>query len=284
MLRQHFEDNTSAREVVIVEETEPLGTGGAVKNGERYLDGTFLVFNGDVVASLDIQEILSFHREKKGIGTISMWEVEDPTSFGIIGFDSDSKITRFHEKPEPEEVFSNWINAGVYVLEPDVLDLIQPQKVTSIEREVFPQIALRNRLFGFKFYGYWLDAGTPEAYLTSHRVLMDERGPGPDSVTGAMVHQPVFLGNNCQVAEKAELGPYSVLGNNVEVASDVRIKGSVVLDNTIIGRECSITDSILGYGCRLGDNVVLGSHSVVGDGQVVKSGTVFEAESRIGML
>ncbi len=124
-LEQHFKENDIDREVVLVEEKEPLGTGGAIKNVEKYLDNTFLAFNGDVISSINIQAIMDFHLKKNGKGTIAMWEVKDPTRYGIIGFDTESRILRFLEKPSAEDVFSNWINAGVYVLEPDILDIME---------------------------------------------------------------------------------------------------------------------------------------------------------------
>ncbi len=180
-LQAYFDAHDVGREVVLVEEKEPLGTGGAVKNVEKEIDDTFLVFNGDVISSIDLDGIVDFHKNKGGLGTISMWEVEDPTRFGIIGTDEDDRITRFFEKPKPEEVFSHWINAGVYILEPEVLDSMEPGTVISIEREIFPPLAEKGSLYGFKFRGYWLDAGTPQAYLQSHRVLLDEQDlPVPD--------------------------------------------------------------------------------------------------------
>ncbi|MEE9152334.1 MAG: NDP-sugar synthase [Thermoplasmata archaeon] len=283
-LKEYFEEHDVGCEVVLVEEKEALGTGGAIQNVEVNLDKTFLVFNGDVISSLDIQAIRDLHQEKGGIGTIAMWEVEDPTRYGIIGFDANLRITRFLEKPKPEEVFSNWINAGVYVLEPEILDLIEPQTKTSIEKEIFPPLAAEGSLFGFKFHGYWVDAGTPEAYLKAHRILMDERESKkrPDSKIKAKIEQPIIIGENCSLAGKSEVGPYACLGDGVEVLGGTKISDSVILGDNRIGKNNIIKDCIIGYGCTIEDDVNLGKGSVIGDNKVLKKGMDIPAYSKIG--
>jgi len=289
-LKAHFKNYEMGREVFVVEEKEPLGTGGAIQNVENYLHDTFLVFNGDVISSLDINALRDFHSEKKGIGTISMWEVENPTRFGIIGTDEESRITRFLEKPKPEQIFSNWINAGVYVLEPEILNLIEPQTKTSIEREVFPQLAAEGRLFGFKFYGYWVDAGTPEAYIMSHKILLDERKlelkklpKDLDINIKGSINQPVLFGNNCNCAKNSEVGPYVCLGDNVEVFEGTKIKNSVLFGNNKIGKNNNLEDCIIGYGCKIEENVHIGRGLVLGDDQILKKGMNIPGNSKIGM-
>jgi mannose-1-phosphate guanylyltransferase len=283
-LKEYFDEHDIGREVILVEEKEPLGTGGAIQNVEAHLEDTFLVFNGDVISSLDIQAIRDFHREKGGIGTIAMWEVEDPTRYGIIGVDEESRISRFLEKPKPDEIFSNWINAGVYVLEPEILDLIEPKTRTSIEKEIFPPLAVEGKLYGFKFHGYWVDAGTPEAYLKTHRILMDERKSKkiPDSKIKAKIIQPVIIGENCSLASKSEVGPYACLGDDVKVGDGVKISNSVILGGATIGKNNNLEDCIIGYGCKIEDEVNLGKGLVMGDNQVLKKGTEVPDHSKIG--
>jgi len=282
-LKEHFKEHDAGREVVLVEEKEPLGTGGAIQNVEAHLDNTFLVFNGDVISSLDIQAIRDFHKEKGGIGTIAMWEVEDPTRFGIIGIDAKSRITRFLEKPKPEEIFSNWINAGVYVLEPEILDLIEPQTKTSIEKEIFPPLAAEGRLHGFKFRGYWVDAGTPEAYLRAHKILLDKTKASKSSELNvkAKINHPVLIGDNCSLEKNSEVGPHSCLGDGVEVLGGTKITNSVILGDSSIGKNNNLEDCIVGYGCRIEDNVQLGKGLVIGDNQVLKKGMDVPAYSKI---
>jgi mannose-1-phosphate guanylyltransferase len=283
-LNKYFKKHDVGREVVVVEEKKPLGTGGAIQNVEKHLDKTFLVFNGDVVSSLDLHAIREFHKEKGGIGTIAMWEVEDPTRYGILGFDPKLKITRFLEKPKPEEAFSNWINAGVYVLEPEILDLIEPQIPTSIEKEIFPPLAAEGKLYGFKFRGYWVDAGTPEAYLKAHRILLDESKPfkSLNVDVKASVHQPVLIGSDCRLAKNSEVGPHVCLGDGVEVSDGTKIKNCVILGDALIGKNNDLENCIVGYGCRIEDDLHLGEGLVIGDNQILKKGIDYRAYSKIG--
>jgi mannose-1-phosphate guanylyltransferase len=281
-LREHFKEHDIGREVILVEEKDPLGTGGAIKNVKAHLHDTFVVFNGDVISSLDISTIIDFHKNKRGIGTIAMWEVADPTRYGIIGFDDDFQITKFLEKPSPEEVFSHWINAGVYVLEPEIIDTIEPQKKTSIEREIFPPLAASGKLFGFTFRGYWLDAGTPEAYLLTHRTLLDQKPQSSiDLGIDVIITPPVLVGKNCKIEADSELGPYACLGNKVEIKKGTKIKNSVIMDNTFIGGNNNLKDSIVGFRVTIEDDVNLGSNLVIADDQVLKKGADIPANSKV---
>jgi mannose-1-phosphate guanylyltransferase len=270
-LKQHFKSVDLGREVVLVEEKEPLGTGGAVKNVERHIEDTFLVFNGDVVSSLDVGAMIYFHKGKGGAGSISLWEVSDPTRYGIIGFNEEMKISRFLEKPRPEEVFSNWINAGVYVLEPELLDLMEPQKVISIEREIFPPLAEEGDLYGFKFYGYWVDAGTPAAYLEAHQALLDEKEKAYSDVYPELnINPPVLIGKNCNISPLSELGPYVCIGDGAKIFENSKISNTVILGDAIIGSNNELEDCILGYGCKIEDGFGPLKGQVVEDNKVLK--------------
>jgi mannose-1-phosphate guanylyltransferase len=282
-LREYFKEQDLGRDIILVEEKEPLGTGGAIKNVEKYIDDTFLAFNGDVICSLDLKAITEFHKEKKGTGTISMWEVEDPTRYGIMGMDSGLRVNRFLEKPKPSEVFSNWINAGVYVLEPEILDYMEPNKVISIEREVFPKIAEKGELFGFKFYGFWVDAGTPKAYLDAHRILLDKTNiKDYDIPKKVIINPPIMVGKNCTFPKNCELGPYTCLGDGVSVFGGAKIVNSVIMGDTKIGCNNILDGVIIGYGCTIEDEVRIGKEVVVGDSQVLKEGTDIPSNSKIG--
>lgn len=273
-LNEYFKEHDVGKEVVVVEEKEPLGTGGAIKNVKKHLGNSFLTLNGDVICSLNIEAMMDFHNKKKGMGTISMWEVKDPTRYGIIGLDEESRVTKFHEKPNPEEVFSNWINAGVYVLELDILDLIESNKTISIEREIFPLLANEGKLFGFKFQGYWVDAGTPEDYLLAHRILLDEKpySVDPDLGKDMRIDPPVLIGHDCRITENSELGPYVCLGKGVEVQEGTKISNSVLLENVHIGRNNHIEECIIGYGSRIEDDFGHAKGLIIGDKEVLKKG------------
>lgn len=282
MLREHFRDHNLGCDIVLVEEKEPLGTGGAIKNVEKHINSTFFALNGDVICSLNFNDILKFHRDSKANGTISMWEVEDPTRYGIIGTDSESRITRFLEKPKKDEAFSNWINAGAYVLEPEVFDLMEPNRVISIEREIFPILAEHGKLFGFKFYGFWIDAGTPQAYLEAQKILLDNMQIEMVTYENVKIKDPVLIGKNCIFEENSEIGPYVSLDDNITVHKGTVISNSVVLGNTKIGRNIHLENAIVGHGCSIEDDVKIGSNVVIGDNQRLNRGDEVPSNSKVG--
>ncbi|QLH74727.1 MAG: NDP-sugar synthase [Methanomassiliicoccales archaeon] len=244
-LEEHFSKNDCGRKIILVNEDRPLGTGGALKNVASYLDETFLAFNGDVVCSLDIREMLAWHRAKAGIGTISLWEVEDPTAFGVVGIGSGGRITVFQEKPRREEAVSRNINAGAYVFEPEVLDHIG-EGVVSLERDVFPGL-LQKGLYGYRFSGHWVDCGTRENLLLAQRELL--------SKGLAAVHDCTFKGsvrmeghNHLQGAafEACTVGPDAVVRPGALVMKGAFVAGSMVMEGAVIGEGAKVIGSIIG--------------------------------------
>ncbi|MFL2969914.1 MAG: NDP-sugar synthase, partial [Candidatus Poseidoniaceae archaeon] len=184
MIEAYFKGKDIDFDVRIVPEDEPLGTGGALGNCRDVVSGTFACFNGDIVSSLSIEPMLELHRNNGGIGTLALWEVEDPTRFGIVGVNDEQRIERFMEKPKPEQVFSNLINAGSYIFEDDVFDWM-PHGRHSIERDVFPKLAEANLLNGKEFEGYFIDAGTPTAWMEGvQRCIREERFNTGSAVDG----------------------------------------------------------------------------------------------------
>lgn len=277
-LEQFFETYDVGVEVKLIEEKEPLGTAGALKNLENNIKGTFLAFNGDVITSLDIPKFLQFHKKKKGIGTIALRKVEDPTAYGIIGVDENNKIFKFLEKPKKEEVFSNLINAGTYILEPEIFDFIESGKKVSIEREVYPFV-LDKSLFGYEIDGYWTDVGRLDNYLEAHRVLMDENVKigkekefGENVVFGnnLKIIPPVIVGNNCKI--DGTIGPYVCIGNYVYIENVTKISNSVLFDNSIVGKNIQLERTIVGENCTINENSSL-LGSILGDKSVIKKGS-----------
>ncbi|HEY3421244.1 MAG TPA: NDP-sugar synthase [Methanomassiliicoccales archaeon] len=247
VLEEYFRVNDCGRKIILVNETTPLGTGGAVKNVEEHLDDTFIVINGDVLTSIDIDSMVKYHREKGGIGTISLWQVENPTAFGVVGLDQDNRITIFQEKPSLAEAVSNMINAGVYVFEPDMLDNIGKGSV-SIEKEVFPKV-LDQGLYGYQYGGYWVDCGTRESYLKAQRTLMDLR-PKND--------QPPFLNGNVKLVEPLNLagakldscsvGPYVFAEKDVTIGAGAVVSNSVLMRGATVRPGAVVTNSLIGPG------------------------------------
>lgn len=264
-LEEYFQEHDCGVSVILHPEDEPLGTGGAIKNAEQYINDTFLAFNGDIITSMDIKNFIKFHREKGGLGALALWEVEDPTRFGIIAIDENNQITRFLEKPKPEEIFSHFINAGTYCLEPEILDVIPKDRKVSIEREIYPNV-LDKKLFGLVFQGYWFDAGTPEIYIETQREMMKfhlaDGSLSPEETTGAgsviansaEIASNVLIGKNCEIGENAMIGPNIFIGDNVK-----------------LGGNCRLSDAVIDSGTQVGSNVT-GSQIILGRNNIVDSG------------
>ncbi len=251
-MEEYLRSHPPGRRVTLVDEPEPLGTGGAVKNVEDRIDGTFLVINGDVITSLDVASFVRFHRQKGGVASISLWPVEDPSPFGVAQIDAGSRITRFQEKPKREEAFSNLINAGAYALEKEVLDLIGDGFV-SMEREVFPKLLDRG-MYGYEFQGHWVDCGTRENLLNAFRTLMG--GSLDVSKTcvseGATVRGPAVVRDEAVVAG-ASIGPSTYVSRRCVVGPMSTVEGSVLYEDVRIGSRCRVVDSVIDQGVSVPD-------------------------------
>ena len=241
-------------------EDTPLGTAGAVKNAERYLDETFLVLNGDIFTDLDITAMIDFHREKRAKLTIASTPVDDPTAYGLIETDAEDRITRFLEKPSPNEITTNMINAGTYVLEPDVLAQIPPQTAVSIERETFPQLLAREEpVYAYSSSAYWIDVGNPEKYLQLHKDLLSGKCSHYAVATGekvligehcdihptAQIKGPAVIGSDCSIGRKVKLTGPVVIGNGCTVLEDSVIEESVIWDKVQIGQRDNLKNCIV---------------------------------------
>jgi len=273
-LTAFFRENRTMPKVEVVVEERPLGTGGALKNLEGRIKGTFIVINGDVVCSLDLAKMVSFHRQKGSFGTIALWETEDVTPFGMVVTDGRDRIVRFHEKPRREEVVCHSVNAGTYILEPGVLERMRAGKETSIEKEVFPFI-LDKGLYGFRFGGYWFDGGTLDSYIAIHAALMasehhgELKGNGLRAASSSVWHPPYMTGRDCMVGERSVIGHDVCLGDRVSVGKDCFLAECVVHDRARVGDGARLEHCIIGENAdiRPGARVVAGT--IIGDGQVV---------------
>jgi len=256
VMEEYLKSHPPGRRITLVDEPEPLGTGGAIKNVEDRIDGQFLVINGDVITSLDVASFLRFHRSKGGIASISLWPVEDPSPFGVAQLDAESRITRFQEKPKREEAFSNLINAGAYALEREVLDHIGDGFV-SMEREVFPKL-LEKGMCGFQFEGHWIDCGTRENVLNAFSSLMSGRSSisGIGVSTGAIIEHPVVVEDEAVIAG-ATIGPRTYISKRVVVGPMSHVVGSVIYDDVRVGTKCVIKDCILDAGFTVPDGSIL---------------------------
>jgi mannose-1-phosphate guanylyltransferase len=275
-------------------EEEPLGTAGAVKNAQSYLDDSFLMLNGDVFTDLDITAMIAFHRERKAAATIALTPVEDPTAYGLIETDNDSRITRFIEKPSWEEVTTNTINAGIYVLEPDILSWIPPSKQVSIERETFQQLLAQGEpVYAYVSSAYWLDMGTPEKYLRLNHDLLSkaltpiETSEGSQIDPSADIKAPVLIGKGCTIGPKVKLKGPAVLGPECRLEEGATIEGAVLWNQVSVGRKAILRNCIVASRCQIGEdsqvgeNCVLGERVVVGKNSQVTQGSRVRPDKRI---
>lgn len=279
-------------------EDSPMGTAGAIKNAERYLDETFLALNGDIFTDLDITAMADFHRGRKAKATIALIPVEDPTAYGLIETDARGRVTRFLEKPDRSEVLqrrTNMINAGTYVLDPDVLAQIPSQAKVSIERETFPLLLARGEpVYAFPSSGYWMDMGTPEKYLQLHRDLLggksgDYTPASPEEVLigeqsnvhpAAQIEGPVVIGDDCTIGENVRLTGPLVIGNGCTILEGTVIEDSVIWHDVRLGPRATIKHSMVADHCCLNADCFV-EDSVLGDSVTVASGCKLEPGSRI---
>lgn len=244
------------RKVVVVRERRALGTGGALKNLEDRLGDTFLAMNGDVVCSLPIADFLAAHRRLGGVGTIALWEVDDPTGFGVARLAGD-RITRFVEKPPKAKAPSRWANAGIYALEREVLHRIPRDRQISLEREVFPKL-VRTGLYGHRFGGYWADVGTPAHFLRASAQLLRQFGSETNRQarigTDATLVKPFSIAARSVV--NGRVGPAAVVGRGCRVGQ-ARVRNSVLFDRVEVGDGARVEGSLVGEACRIGPRAVV---------------------------
>ncbi|MED5308590.1 MAG: sugar phosphate nucleotidyltransferase [Candidatus Thermoplasmatota archaeon] len=264
MIKSYFDSIDCDFDVRIVNETEPLGTGGALGNCRDVVSGKFACFNGDIISSLDVGQLLSLHKSNGGIGSLGLWEVDDPTRFGIVGIDDENKITKFKEKPKHAEVFSNLINAGSYIFEEDIFDYM-PKGKHSLERDVFPKLAEARQLNGMQFDGYFIDAGTKESWINAVTRCIDEAR----YTTGNAVSNSWFASESkSSVNQRIN---QSMIGKQVKLGSST-VSESTILSNSIIHNDCKIVRSLIGRDCEIGDNCIL-DNVIVAHNSIMPNGT-----------
>jgi mannose-1-phosphate guanylyltransferase len=260
-IEEYFCSHDFGKTIIVNEEPEPLGTGGAVKFADKHLVGSFFVLNADIICSLNLAEMLRFHERKKAIATISLWPVENVSEFGVVDIKKDGIITKFVEKPKAEDAPSDLINAGAYLLEPQVLNYIEPGKLVSMEKQIFPHIIENTgRFFGYKFQGHWIDVGRISSYISVHKLLLEKQ-----KKTFATGEQCSIQGNLRQ----------SCAGNRVVVGSNTTVDSSVLFDKVTVGKNVILDHCVIGEHVSIGDGAVL-RNVAVGDNEQVKDGTALD--------
>jgi mannose-1-phosphate guanylyltransferase len=232
-----------------VPEAEPLGTGGGMKNAGGDISDPFFLLNSDVIASANLDALRATHVARGGVGTMALFEVEDPQPYGVAALGPEDRITAFVEKPEPKDAPSRWINAGVAIWQRDVLDAVPPGRQVSFEREIVPGL-LSKGVYGFRLGGYWEDAGTPERLLHAQRLLFDDHRGGPGGVPhGARGAGPVATMGEVEVAG-ATFGKYVTLGAGVTVEPGAHVENSILMDGAYVERDTTVVNSLLGPRAR----------------------------------
>lgn len=285
-IEEVFGDGSAAGlNIRYVVEPAPLGTAGAVRYAGESLHDSVVVFNGDVLTEVDLAGVIALHRERKAKATIVLTPVENPTAYGLVETDADANIRRFLEKPKPDEITCNTINAGIYVLEPDTFDRIPKDTPWSIERSFFPSLIDRHETFvAYVYRGYWIDIGTPEKYMQVHRDILDGRyratplgrtdpapwiAPGARIEEGAVVDGPCFIDDGTVIKAGAKIGPHAVIGRQCQIEEHATIDHAIVWANTRISQEAIVRRSILGRHCHVGRSAILEGNVVLGDKSVV---------------
>jgi len=259
-----------------VEEPEPLGTGGAVKFAEELLADRFLMLNGDVLSDMDLSAQIAQHEATGAKATLALVPVEDPSRYGLVRVRSDGEVTEFVEKPSPDEIDTNNISAGAYVLERSVLDLLEPGRHASIERDVFPRL-VGGGLYATVHDAYWKDIGTPQSYLEATFDIVDGTVRTALTATGDHTH----LGRGCRIDPSARIGVHTVLGDGVVVGPRSSVERAVILQGTEIGADCTLSGCIVSGGVRIGNHVRIEGMAVIGEGCTIGDDNVLSNGARL---
>jgi mannose-1-phosphate guanylyltransferase len=261
-----------------IEEDEPLGTAGPVRLAadKGLLGDRFMVLNGDVLTDLDLTALQRQHSETGAVVTLGLYPVADPTSYGLVRRGEDGAVLGFLEKPDPADIDTDEINAGTYVIERSVLDLIPPGRSVSIEREVFPRLVGQG-LYGRRLDGYWMDIGTPERYLQASWDILE--GTVATELPG---DGGPYVGDEAVVSADASVTPRAVIGDGCELGDAVVVSDSVLLNRCRVGAGAEISGSILGSGVQVGDAARVGPGAVIGAEARIASGAAVGEGARVG--
>lgn len=290
VLRDYFQDGSDfgVQMTYAVEEDQPLGTAGCVKNIAELLDDTFLVISGDSITDFDLTAAIEFHKQKKSKATLILTRVPNPIEFGVVITDEDNRINRFLEKPSTSEIFSDTVNTGTYILEPEVLEYLPANQESDFSKDLFPLLLAKNEpMYGYIAQGYWCDVGHLDAYREAQydglykKVKLDfaykEVSPGLwigqntyiDHT--AQIEAPAVIGDNCRIGARVQIEPGTVIGDNVTIGADANLKRPIVWNGAIIGDEAHLSACVISRGARVDrrahvlEGAVVGSLSTVGE-------------------
>ena len=263
-------------------ENLPLGTAGAVKNAERFLDDSFIVLNGDIFTDIDLSAMMRLHRKSKAIASLALTPVDDPTIYGVVETDSEGRVRRFIEKPSRDRVTTNMINAGIYILEPDILKRIVPHAFSMFERNVFPPLLEEGQVvYGYPFQDYWIDIGTPDKYLKLHHDLL-RRHVGNKGIefegesfvhSSAQIEGPAIIGEGCFIDRNSIVKGPAVLGARCRIEEGAVVEGAVLWQDCQISRGAKLRNCLVACRCRVGEESEIPDDCILGDDVLVDGGS-----------
>jgi NDP-sugar pyrophosphorylase family protein len=265
-----------------VVEPTPLGTAGGIKFASHGVQDTIVVFNGDVLTEIDLAAVIARHRARRATATIVLSPVENTAAYGLVETDPEANILRFVEKPDPAQITTDRINAGIYVLEPSTFDRIPDGEAVSIERQYFPSLVARRETFvAYMYDGYWIDIGTPAKYAQVHRDILEGRfhavpftGPSAsrtsvavDTKVGAesVIEGPVFVDAGVTIENGARVGPRAVIGRGCRLGAGAVVEDSILWADCEVGPGANLRGVVLGTGCRIGRSVTVDAGTVLAD-------------------
>ena len=271
-----------------VVEPTPLGTGGAIKYACRGVQGTVIVFNGDVLTDTVLGAVVALHQDRQARATIVLTPVENPSAYGLVETDDEGNVTQFLEKPNPDEITCDTINVGIYVLDTDTFDRIPDATNWSIERQFFPSLVERGETFvAHVDRSYWLDIGTPDTYVQAHRDIMAGRCRAypfagrqgqdplvsPDATVSAtaQLEAPCFVAGGARIEAGARVAAHTVVGRDCVIGADAIVEAGILWPRTTLGPGAVVTDAILGHDVRIDAHARVGAGAVIGDGSVITS-------------
>ena len=298
VIENYFQDGSQfGVKINYLREENPLGTAGGVKRAEESLDGSFIVFSGDVLSDTNLSKAIRFHQRKGAVATIVLTRVPNPIEYGVVIINEEGQIKQFLEKPGWGEVFSDTINTGIYVLEPDVLRYVPSETEFDFSKNLFPKLLeMGEPLFGYVGDGYWCDIGNPIQYLQANhdalRGLIKLKIPGrkKNSVwieSGAEIEEnvdidpPALIGKNSRILKRAKIAELSIIGDGVTVDEMATIKRSVIWNHSLIGSKADLAACVIGEKCHIRDGATLLEGAIVSDECVVGRGATVKSGIRV---
>lgn len=272
-IEEYFGDGTKlGLKIHYICEDIPLGTGGAIKNSEEFFNDTFIIFNGDILSDINIMAMMKFHKEKCAAVTIAVTQVENPSAYSVIEYNVNLYAQSFTEKPKLSEIKSNYINAGIYIFEPNVLKEIPDSQVVSIERETYPLLLKKGYPIAvYKSDAYWMDIGTSEKYIQAHQDILNGICPlsefkdenqhifiGENTIIhpSTKIIAPVYIGENTKIGSDCTIGPNTIIGNNCRVGTNSVIIDSIIWNKMMIQNNSTFSNIVLNSNFMIFNSII----------------------------